>query len=145
MDENQFLREIESCSGLSRDQAYKVMLAAMQELHDRLSPKEADDLGAQLAGEIKSMWFGLNAPGRAVRRTHKKDFVRHIAEVAEISEVDAGRALMAVFKALQMALASPTGREGEAWDVFSQLPKDLKQIWMAAAGMGKSQPRKTAS
>jgi uncharacterized protein (DUF2267 family) len=145
MDQTEFLNQVEKRSGLTRDQAYKVMLAALQELHDRLSPKEADDLGAQLAGEIKAMWFGLNAPGREVRRTHKKDFVRHIAEAAEISEVDAGRALMAVFKTLQMALASPTGREGEAWDVFSQLPKDLKQVWMAAAGMGAAQVRKPAS
>jgi uncharacterized protein (DUF2267 family) len=145
MDANQFLHQIETRTGLTRDQAYKVMLAALQELHDRLSPKEADDLGAQLAGEIKAMWFGLNAPGREVRRTHKKDFVRHIAEAAEISEVDASRALLAVFKALQMALASPTGREGEAWDVFSQLPKDLKQVWMAAASMGAVRTRKAAS
>ncbi len=145
MDENQFLNEVETRSGLDRERAYKVMLAALQELHDRLSPKEADDLGAQLPSEIKAMWFGLNAPGREVRRTHKKDFVRHIAEAAEISEVDASRALMAVFKALQIALASPSGREGEAWDVFSQLPKDLKQVWMAAAGMATAKSRKAAS
>ncbi len=145
MDENQFLHEIETRSGLAREQAYKVMLATMQELHDRLSPKEADDLGAQLPGEIKAMWFGLNAPGREVRRTHKRDFVRHIAEVAEVSEVDASRALMAVFKALQIALRSPTGWEGEAWDVFSQLPKDLKHVWMAAAGIEAGRTRKRAS
>jgi uncharacterized protein (DUF2267 family) len=145
MDETQFLHEIEMRSGLDRERAYKVMLAGLQELHDRLSPNEADDLGAQLPGEIKAMWFGFNAPGREVRRTRKRDFLRHIAEVAEISEIDAGRALMAVFKALQMALASPTGWEGEAWDVFSQLPKDLKHLWMAAAGMRAGRDRKAAS
>jgi hypothetical protein len=42
---------------------------------------------------------------------------------------------MAVFKVLQVLLQSPTGQEGEAWDVFSQLPKDLKRMWLAAASM----------
>ena len=34
---------------------------------------------------------------------------------------------------LQRALGSPTGREGEAWDVLSQLPKDLKGLWLDAS------------
>jgi hypothetical protein len=48
--------------------------------------------------------------------------------------------MLAVFKALQMSLRSPTGQEGEAWDVLSQLPKDLKKIWIAAAAMKPAKP-----
>ena len=70
-----------------------------------------------------------------MRRTHKEDFVRHITEVTEISAIQATAGLTAVFRALQMLMKSPTGREGEAWDIFSQLPKDLKRIWLAAADM----------
>jgi hypothetical protein len=33
---------------------------------------------------------------------------------------------------LQKLLGSPTGLEGEAWDVMSQLPKDLKKLWAGA-------------
>lgn len=135
MDEDRMLQEVEARAELTREQAFKVMAAALQELHDRLSPKEADDLAAQLPGEFKARWHAFDVPGREVRRTHGEDFVRHIAEVAEINEIQAKKALMASFKALQMLLHAPTGQEGEAWDVFSQLPKDLKRIWLAAATM----------
>jgi uncharacterized protein (DUF2267 family) len=122
-----------------------VTVAVFQELHDRLNPKEADDLGAQLPGDLKRMWHGLDAPGREVRRTHKRDFVRHVAEAAELPEYEASRGVTAVFKVLQMALKSPTGQEGEAWDVFSQLPKDLKRVWLAAAGMAAPKKRAPAA
>lgn len=135
MDENGLLREIEMRAELTRDQAFLVAIAVLQELHDRLTAKEADDLAAQLPGEFKARWHAFDLPRREVRRTHKPDFIRHIAEAAEISEDRASKALMATFKALQMLLKSPTGQEGEAWDVFSQLPKDLKLVWLAAPAM----------
>jgi uncharacterized protein (DUF2267 family) len=138
MNESEFLKEIETRSGLQRDQAYKAAIAVFQELHDRLSPKEANDLAAQLPAEFKRMWHSLDAPGRDVRRTHERDFIRHIADTVEIDETSAERSLMAMFKALQVLLNSPSGQDGEAWDVFSQLPKDLKQLWLSAASMPKA-------
>jgi len=143
VDENKFLREIENRTNLPRDKAFNIAIAVLQELHDRLSPKEADDLAAQLPGDLKARWHAFDIPDREVSRTHRKDFVRHIAEVAEIDELEAGRALLATFKALQMMLASPTGSEGEAWDVFSQLPKDLKRLWIQAAGPIPKKPART--
>ncbi|HYB92403.1 MAG TPA: DUF2267 domain-containing protein [Candidatus Binataceae bacterium] len=137
MDENKFLSEIEVRGDLTRDQAYKVAVAVLQELHDRLSSKEADHLAAQLPGALKRMWHSLDAPWRDVRRTHERDFIRHIADTVEIDEAKAHKSLMAAFKALQMLLGSPSGQEGVAWDVFSQLPKDLKRIWLTSAGMAK--------
>jgi len=142
MDEDRFLHEIEIRTGLGREQAFQVAIAILQELHDRLSPKEAEDLAAQLPGNFKARWHAFDLPGRDVRRTHKKDFVRHIADVTEMDEARAGAALMAGFKALQLLLNSPTGREAEAWDVYSQLPKDLKQVWLAAATMRPPKPPK---
>jgi len=144
MDENKFLRELETRAELTRDQAFNVAMAVLQELHDRLTAREADDLAAQLPRDFKARWHAFDAPGREVRRTHKTDFVRHIAEVAQIDELKASRALMAAFKALQMLFKSPTGQEGEAWDVFSQLPKDLKRVWLAAAGMAARKPARVA-
>ena len=135
MNENQLLHELETRADLTRAQAFTITIAVLQELHDRLNEHEANDLAAQLPGQFKAQWHAFDVPGREVRRTHKKDFVRHIAEVAEIDEFQAGRALMAAFKALQLLLKSPTGQEGEAWDVFSQLPKDLKRVWLAAASV----------
>jgi uncharacterized protein (DUF2267 family) len=142
MNESRFLKEIETRSGLPRDQAYKVAIAVFQELHDRLSPKEADDLAAQLPGEFKQMWHSFDAPGRDVRRTHERDFIRHIADTAEIDEIVAEHSLMATFKALQVLLKSPSGQDGEAWDIFSQLPKDLKRLWLSSATMPKAEDSK---
>ncbi len=130
MDENKFLKELEVHTGLPRDKAFNVAIAVLQELHDRLTSQEADDLAAQLPGNFKARWHSFDTPGRTVRRTHRKDFVRHIAEVAEIDELQAGRALVATFKTLQLLLGSSSGQEGEAWNIFSQLPKDLKKIWL---------------
>jgi uncharacterized protein (DUF2267 family) len=141
MDEDAMLYQVEARVELARDKAFNVMIAVLQELHDRLSPKEADDLAAQLPGEFKARWHAFDVPGREVQRTHSDDFVRHIGQVAEINELQAKKALMATFKAIQMLLKSPTGQEGEAWDVFSQLPKDLKRIWTAAATMPPKPPK----
>ncbi len=144
MDENKFLREIETQTGLPRDKAFNAAIAVLQELHDRLSPKEADDLAAQLPADLKARWHALDVPNREVSRTHRAYFVRHIAEVAEIDELEAGRALLATFKALQAMLGSRSGREGESWDVFSQLPKDLKRLWIQAAEPLPKKPAKAS-
>jgi len=135
MQYENFRRQVRLLAGTDEDRADRIIVAVLQELHDRLNPREADDLAAQLPGELKKMWHGFDAPGRDVRRTHKADFVRHVAETAEVAEDIASHGVMAVFKGLQMLLHSPTGQEGEAWDVFSQLPKDLKRVWTAASRM----------
>lgn len=135
MEYEQFIREVEMHLGVDKDQAEKVTDAVLRELHDRLTPKEADDLGAQLPGHLKQVWHGFDKPGREVERTHKKDFVRYVAGKADLPEDRASRAVKAVFRALQMALKAPSGQEGEAWDVLSQLPKDLKRVWLEAASM----------
>lgn len=132
MNEDKFLHEIEVRTELPRDKAFEAAIAVLQELHDRLTPKEANDLAAQLPKSFKVRWHSFDMRDRQVRRTHKKDFVRHIADAAEISSLQARKALIATFKALQMQLGSTTGKEGEAWDVLSQLPKDLKQVWLEA-------------
>ena len=135
MEYEQFIREVDVRLGVGKDQAEKVTGAVLRELHNRLTDREADDLGAQLPGQLKQVWHGLDRPGREVERTHKKDFVRYVAETADLPEDRASRAVKAVFKALQMALRAPSGQEGEAWDVLSQLPKDLKRVWLEAATM----------
>lgn len=135
MEYDQFIREVEQRLGVAREEAEHVTDAVLRELHNRLTAKEADDLGAQLPGQLKQVWHSLDRPGREVERTHKKDFIRYVSEVADLPEDRASRAVKAVFKALQMALKAPSGQEGEAWDVLSQLPKDLKRVWLEAATM----------
>lgn len=90
-----------------------------------------------MPGELKSRWRAFDIRGREVRRTHREQFVRHLAAAAEIDELQAGKALLATFRALQIQLGSTTGQEGEAWDIFSRLPKDLKRLWNKAATISK--------
>jgi uncharacterized protein (DUF2267 family) len=144
MDEERFLHEVAIRMGIEAMDTRKIVTAVLRQLHDRLTPKEVGDLGAQLPGTIKHAWQMFETPGGGFRRTHKADFIRNICEEAGIGEEEARRAMLAVFKALQMSLRSPTGQEGEAWDVLSQLPKDLKKIWIAAATMKPAKPASQA-
>ena len=70
-----------------------------------------------------------------IASSHIKKCVRELREnpferMRLVAEAE--RAVSAVFAALQRLLGSPSGQEGEAWDVMSQLPKDLKKLWMEA-------------
>ena len=86
-----------------------------------------------MPGRLRSLWASFEAPGREVKRIHKTEFVRRVAELTVMPEIEAPHAVRVVFGALQATLKSPTGQEGEAWDIFSQLPKDLKRVWLDAA------------
>jgi uncharacterized protein (DUF2267 family) len=112
---------------------YEFFFLHGHELRDRLTPREAVDAAAQMPTGLKELWLASESPQRTVRRIHKTDFIREVAERAEIQEVEASHAVKAVFHVLQVLFQSPTGQEGEAWDIFSQLPKDLKKLWMEAA------------
>ena len=120
--------------GCDAVQAEAVTFAVFQGLRDRLTPKEADDVAAQLPSTLKTLWEEGDRPDREVARTHLRDFLGQVRrQVALLDDAAAERAVRAVFGVLQELLGSRRGLEGEAWDVFSQLPKDLKELWLAAA------------
>jgi uncharacterized protein (DUF2267 family) len=133
MDDWTFLRQV--ARGLQCDErrAEGVSFVVFQALRDRLTPKEAADVAAQLPSKLKRLWQEGEHPDRQVEKTHKEEFLGRVRRAAALPDAaEAERAVTAVFGALQMLLGSPTGREGEAWDVFSQLPRDLKMLWLAA-------------
>lgn len=133
MEEEQFIHNVAEQLDVDTEQAKKVISAVFHELHERLTPKEAADAAAQMPGGLRHLWMTFEYPGREVSRTHKAEFMRKVSELGEIPESEASRAVKIVFRTLQAMLKSPTGQEGEAWDIFSQLPKDLKRVWTAAA------------
>jgi uncharacterized protein (DUF2267 family) len=133
MKEEKFTHIVANELNVDHDRAEKIISAVFRELHDRLTPKEAADVEAQMPGKLRSLWASFEAPGRKVKRIHKTEFVRKVAELAGMSEIEAPHAVRVVFGALQATLESPTGQEGEAWDIFSQLPKDLKRVWLDGA------------
>lgn len=137
MDEKAFFRSVTEQLLCDERRAEAVTFAVFQELRDRLTPEEVSHVAAQLSKPLKDIWLSLDKPGRAVRKIHETQFIGEVRRIAVLpDDAEAERAVLAVFAALQAALGSPSGREGEARDVFSQLPKDLRRLWLAAAQSG---------
>lgn len=133
MDDKSFMREVAERLKCDARRADAVTFAVFQELRDRLTPKEAQDVAAQLPTGLKRMWEDGERPDRRPERIHRDEFVGRIRRRLVLpDDAEAERAVRAVFAALQTLLGSPTGREGEAWDIYSQLPKDLKVLWLDA-------------
>lgn len=133
MDDQTFLHEVADRVASDLRRAEALTFAVFQELRDRITPDEAEHVAAQLPKRLKMMWMSLDRPNRPVRRVHVREFIGEVRRMAGLPDDDeARRAVVAVFAALQKLLGSPTGQEGEAWDVMSQLPKDLKKLWLEA-------------
>ena len=119
--------------GCDLRRAEGLTFAVFQELRDRITPREALHVAAQLPKRLKMMWMSLESPNRKVHRVKGEQFIWEVRRMAGLTDdEEAERAVSAIFAALQKLLGSPTGQEGEAWDVMSQLPKDLKKLWAGA-------------
>jgi uncharacterized protein (DUF2267 family) len=139
MDDRTFFRKLSERMRCDERRAEALTFAVFQELRDRLTPAEANDVAAQLPHSLKMLWQSFDRPGRAVRRVHARQFIGEVRQIAALPDDDeAERAVLAVFGALQELLGSPRGQGGEAWDIMSQLPMDLKRLWLAASEAGKS-------
>jgi uncharacterized protein (DUF2267 family) len=134
MTEHKFVQEVAHALGCDAQRADAVIFAVFQELSHRLTPAEAADVESQLPTGLKRLWSTGERGDRPVEKIHRAEFVGRVRQRAVLpDDHEAERGVRAVFRSLQRLLGSPTGREGEAWDVFSQLSKDLKQLWLDAA------------
>lgn len=133
MKQKEFLEAVAKRLQCDAERAEGLVFVVLRELRSQLTQKEADDVSAQLPRELREMWeqdFGhLDESGR-MSRTEFLGRVRQWAALPD--EREAERATHAVFKTLQLQLGSPHGTEGEAWDVFSVLNKDIKRLWLEA-------------
>ncbi len=133
MDDRSFIREVAERLKCDERRADAITFAVFQELRERITPKEAHDVAAQLPTALRRLWETGERPDRKPERIHRAEFVGRVRQRTVLpDDVEAERAVRAVFAALQSLLGSPTGREGEAWDIYSQLPKDLKVLWLDA-------------
>jgi uncharacterized protein (DUF2267 family) len=132
MDDRTFFREVAAALGCDERRAEGITFVVFGELRDRLSPDERRDVAAQLSTGLERLWSAGDI-GRAPNHVHRAEFLARVRYRAVLpDDGEAERAVRAVFACLQRALGSATGREGEAWDVLSQLPKDLKTLWLDA-------------
>ena len=133
MNERCFVRQVAERADCDERRAETLIFAVFQELRDRLTTQEAADVAAQLPFSLKMLWMSFDRPDRKVRRLHEGQFLCEVARMAGLDdEGEAEEAVTAVFGVLQEALGSPTGKEGEAWHVLSQLPTDLRRLWLCA-------------
>lgn len=134
MDERTFIRDVARRVPCDERRAEALTFAVFQELRERLTPKEASDVAAQMPDALKKLWTAFERPDRPVRRVNAAQFIGEVRKIAALPDVaEARRAVISVFSELQKMLGSPRGSEGEAGHVMSQLPKDLKKLWLEAA------------
>ncbi|MBX3026742.1 DUF2267 domain-containing protein [bacterium] len=134
MNDRAFFREVAARLRCDERRAEAITYVVFQELRARITPKEASNVAAQLPTGLKKLWLENERDDRPVERLHLPEFIGRVRQHAALpDDAEAQRGTRAVFAVLQHLLGSPSGTEGEAWDVFSQLPKDLKRLWLDAS------------
>jgi uncharacterized protein (DUF2267 family) len=134
MDDRAFFRDVARRVGCDERRAEGLAFVVLQELRARLPAREADDVAAQLPSALRRVWQEEAPAGSGREKVHEREFVGRVRRWADLpDDAESERAVLAVFGAFQHLLSSPHGIEGEAWDVFSVLPKDLKRLWLRAA------------
>ncbi len=102
--------------------------AVLQTLRDRLTPDEARQAAAQLPAELKRLWTTGEREARRPLKLHRREFYDRVKRAADLSTLrKAELATDAVFAALKEQLSA-----GEADDILTQLPRDLKYVWVHA-------------
>jgi uncharacterized protein (DUF2267 family) len=129
MDAHTFYRRIREQLGPGEDEATERGTAAVfHALRDRLTPREADQVAAQLPALLKDVWTAGERVEREPTKLHRSEFLERIRQDAGLMTARQAEWLtVAVFSALKTQLS-----EGEAEDVVAQLPKDLKELWVEA-------------
>ncbi len=134
MDEAGFIREVSARLDVDEETAQAITSAVLHVLRSRLTANQVAHLDAQLPTRLKRFRTRSGLPTRAIR-LRKQEFFRRVGLLTCLPGEQVPHVTQAVFKVLQEALQSPTGHEGGAWGVFSQLPMDLKRIWSEASRM----------
>jgi uncharacterized protein (DUF2267 family) len=131
MNKRAFVSEVAGRLHADEERAEAITGVVLTELRDRLPAKEADDVASQMTADLRQLWDAIDRPRQGIRKVKADEFigrVRHLAGLPDHAE--ATRGVRAVFAALQHLLGSSNGTQGEAWDVFSVLPGDLKRLWL---------------
>lgn len=133
MTKRELLTRVMSVPGVkTNEDAEHVVTAIFTALRDRITPEEADDVWSQLPTAWKELWDSgswwekMGSRMRGMNKLNRDEFVARV-RMHIPNDVPAEQAVRAVFHALKEQI-SP----GEAADVSSQLPEDLRTLWKAA-------------
>ncbi len=137
MEASRFYESVAAELACDRERAEALTLVVFQELRDRLTAEESRDLAAQLPLPLQRVWREGEIPERTPQKMHAHEFIERVRKRGVLpDDAEANRAVRAVFRTLRVLLGSPGGLTGEAWDVFSVLPKDMKLLWLDVGPQG---------
>lgn len=124
-----FMKRIADATGhVPPEVVERATAAVFHTLRDRLTPKEAEQLAAQLPGPLRDIWHAGERPDRAPDKIRLVGFLERVRRGAGLRSAREARWMtLMVFDALKQQI-SP----GEAEDVLAQLPADLKALWEEA-------------
>ncbi|MGR6036216.1 MAG: DUF2267 domain-containing protein [Candidatus Nitrosoglobus sp.] len=110
-----------------RQQAYSTLRAVLHVLRDRLTAEEAADLGAQLPMLIRGFYYdGWRPADKPLKYRRKEEFLDQVNEKYQrLQGMELERAVNTVFKILSKYVT-----EGEIEDIKSQLPPEVRALWV---------------
>ncbi|MBX5482242.1 MAG: DUF2267 domain-containing protein [Myxococcaceae bacterium] len=126
-----FVRDLVSTGAFgSVEEAVRAAGVVLTLLEQRLTGEEARDLNAQLPIKLQEIISEARKPlqGRSVAKIHRDEFVSAVAGALGVDEQRAETMIRNVFLTVRAHIS-----EGEAKDVASQLPLDLKPMWSEPA------------
>lgn len=108
-----------------QDWAYKALKAVMHTLRDRLIPAEVFHLSAQLPVFIRGIYFEGYKINDKPDKIHLDEFLQRIEDgLGPGTKLTPKNAFRAVLEVLYRHVT-----KGELRDIYSTLPKDLKELW----------------
>jgi uncharacterized protein (DUF2267 family) len=121
---NEWLSELTDELGEDRDEAWRALKGYLQVLRDRLTTDEAAQLAAQLPMVVRGGFYeGFDPTRQPVKLRTRQEFLSALVERAQPADAtEAERSADAVTGLLERHIT-----EGEMEDVFSQLPRELRE------------------
>jgi uncharacterized protein (DUF2267 family) len=134
---NTWLNEICQLIGPDRQIAWHVLGAVLRTLRDRLPLGLGAHLGAELPLLVRGVYYDQWRPAAEPLKIHTaEDFLDHIAkDLSGIRPVNVNKATGAVFRVLNHHV-NPDQIE----KVREALPRDIRDLWPAAAATTRSEP-----
>lgn len=112
--------------------ACRILRATLHELRDHLTVEEIADLSAQFPLLLRGLWFEGWRPGvEKKKRRSKAEFLERVRdELPELTPESVEKVVRDVFDFLAFKVS-----EGEIRHIVSSLPRELKDLWPAGAGV----------
>lgn len=127
---NVMLNEIQDqLPAANHQQAWQALRAVLHALRDRLTIEEAADFAAQLPLLVRGLYYeGWHPAGKPLKERKKEEFLNHVSQGLSSLDMEPEETTRAVFQVLAHHVT-----RGEVRDVKHVLPREIRELWTAAA------------